>query len=232
MGGLSIAEPRYDGRNEREDEQRKQSHETILESAARLLRMRGISGARVAEVMKGAGLTVGGFYAHFASKEALIDDAFRRASAQSRERLFDRIDEKPAEARLEVLIKRYLSPRHRDDFERGCALPATVTEIATTATEHQGVLKEHLDALALGLERYLPARKSLSKRHVALGLAALMYGGLSLSRALRGTPMSDEFLKACRAFGAFVGQELDVAPPATPAKATSELEFSSKGQLS
>ena len=50
---------------------------TILESAARLLRERGISGARVADVMKGAGLTVGGFYAHFGSKEALVDEAFR-----------------------------------------------------------------------------------------------------------------------------------------------------------
>jgi TetR/AcrR family transcriptional repressor of nem operon len=52
-------------------EQKERTHETILASAARLIREHGISGARVADVMKGAGLTVGGFYAHFASKEAL-----------------------------------------------------------------------------------------------------------------------------------------------------------------
>ena len=65
------------------EEQKERSHATILESAARLLRERGISGARVADVMKGAGLTVGGFYAHFGSKEALVDEVLRRAATEN-----------------------------------------------------------------------------------------------------------------------------------------------------
>jgi TetR/AcrR family transcriptional repressor of nem operon len=182
-------------------EQKGRTRERILESAARLLRERGIAGAGVAEVMKGASLTVGGFYAHFASKEALVDEALGRTAVALRERLFARIEEKPAAARAEVLLKRYLSPAHRDDIERGCPLPAVVGEVGTTASAHGEALAEQIDAMASRIEALLPTPCALPRRHVALGLIALMVGGLSLSRALRGTPLSDEVLKASRALG-------------------------------
>src|SRR6266511_1826540 len=105
-------------------ERKERSHEAILDSAARLLRERGISGARVADVMKGAGLTVGGFYAHFASKEALVDDALRQTAASMRERLFLRLEEKDEADRAEVVLKRYLSAAHRDAVDEGCPFPA------------------------------------------------------------------------------------------------------------
>jgi TetR/AcrR family transcriptional repressor of nem operon len=183
-------------------EQREKSHARILESASRLLRARGIAGAGVAEVMKGASLTVGGFYAHFASKEALIDAALARTAAATRERLFARIEEKPEAARAEIILKRYLSAAHRDDLESGCALPAVVGEVGTTAGAHCETLSEQVEALASGIEALLPASGAIPRRYVALGLIALMVGGLSLSRALRGTPLSDEVLKASRALGA------------------------------
>jgi TetR/AcrR family transcriptional repressor of nem operon len=190
-------------------EQKERSHETILESAARLLREKGIAGARVAEVMKGAGLTVGGFYAHFTSKEDLIDTALRRTGAGLRARLFSRLDDKPPADRAAVVLKRYLSAAHRDDFQQGCALPAVVGEVGTTAPEHAAVLAEQVEAMAEGLAEHLPAGPPgapLSRRHLALGLAALMYGGLTLSRAVRGTELSDEILKACRALGQAAGR--------------------------
>src|SRR6201994_5021308 len=114
-------------------DQKERTHETILESAANLLRSRGISGARVADVMQGAGLTVGGFYAHFASKEELVDETLRRTGAALRARLFSRLEEKPEAHRAEVVLKRYLSPAHRDEQTLGCPLPAVVGEIGTTA---------------------------------------------------------------------------------------------------
>lgn len=183
------------------EEQKERSHGSILESAGRLLRERGIAGARVADVMKGAGLTVGGFYAHFASKEELVDEVLRRAAKGLRDRLFAGLDEKPAADRAEVVLKRYLSPAHRDNTETGCPLPAVVGEVGTTAAEHRDVLQAQIDAMASELSVHLPASESLPKRYVALGLVALMYGGLSISRALRGTELSDEMLKACRALG-------------------------------
>jgi TetR/AcrR family transcriptional repressor of nem operon len=182
-------------------EQKERSHETILASAARLLREKGIAGARVADVMKGAGLTVGGFYSHFGSKEALIDDSLRRTSTKMRDRLFARLDEKLPDDRPEIVLKRYLSAAHRDEFVRGCPLPAVVGEVGTTAPEHGAVLREQIDAFASELEVHLHAGRSIPRRYLALGLVALMIGGLSLSRALRGTELSDEVLKACRALG-------------------------------
>ncbi len=182
--------------------QKQRSHSAILESASRLLRHRGIAGSSVAEVMKAAGLTVGGFYAHFSSKKELIDDALRRTTRELRERLFARLEEKPAQDRAEVVLKRYLSAAHRDQITPGCPLPAVVGEVGTTAGEHRDVLGEQIDAIASELATHLPpARLGLRRRHLALGLVALMYGGLSLSRALRATALSDEVLEACRALG-------------------------------
>ena len=197
-------------------EQKQHTNETILQSAARLVREKGISGARVADVMKGAGLTVGGFYAHFASKEALIDTTIRRTTREMRARLFARLDAKPEPDRAEVVLKRYLSAAHRDDRIGGCPLPAVVGEIATTANEHAEVLGEELDAFATELETYLPATDRLPRRQLALATLALMYGGLSLARAVRGTQLSDEIIRACRTFGGLLARA-EPAGPSTPA---------------
>src|SRR3954462_13916462 len=105
-------------------EQKQRSHATILESPSRLLRERGIAGASVSDVMKGAGLTVGGFYAHFASKEALVDAVLRRAAREMRERLFVGLADKSPSERFETVVRRYLSRTHRDQPETGCPLPA------------------------------------------------------------------------------------------------------------
>jgi TetR/AcrR family transcriptional regulator, transcriptional repressor for nem operon len=185
-------------------EQKELTHQTILESAARLVRERGIVGARVADIMEGARLTVGGFYAHFGSKAELIDEALRQTGAKLRDTLFARLDEKPAADRAVVILKRYLSPAHRDLQTEGCPMPAVVGEVATAAPEHRDVLGSEVAALADGLGAHLPAGAPLPRRQLAMGLVALMFGGLALARALRGTELSDEILKACRAVGAVV----------------------------
>ena len=182
-------------------EQKELSHESILESATRLIREKGISGARVAEVMKGAALTVGGFYAHFSSKDHLVDETLRRTGATLRERLFARLDEKPEADRAEVILKRYLSPDHRDASTLGCPLPAVVGEIGTTAPQHRAVLAEQVQLLIDRLAQHLPAGGAIPPRLLATGLVALMYGGLSLSRAVKRSDLSAEVLRACRALG-------------------------------
>lgn len=181
-------------------EQKARTHGSILASAERLLRRSGIAGASVANVMQGAGLTVGGFYAHFASKEKLIDAALRRTLATTRARLFARIDEKPLADRIGEVLKTYLSAAHRDATDEGCSLPSVVGEVGTTG-EHGDVLAEELGALAVALDQHAPKIEGISRRHLALGLVALMYGGLSLARAVRGSELSDEILRACRAAG-------------------------------
>ena len=181
---------------------KERSHAAIVLAAARLLRERGIAGARVADVMGAAGLTVGGFYAHFASKEALVDDALRRTGRATREKLFGGLESKPPDARAVVVVKRYLSEAHRDQEAGGCPLPAVASEIATTASAHREVLAEELEAFAGELAEAMPAGAAPARRQRALGALAIMVGGLSLARAVRGTPLSDEILRASRGFAA------------------------------
>jgi TetR/AcrR family transcriptional repressor of nem operon len=183
-------------------EQKERSHESILDSAARLVREKGISGARVADVMQGAALTVGAFYAHFSSKDALVEEALRRTARALRDRLFARIEEKPEADRAEVILKRYLSPDHRDNATLGCPLPAVAGEVGTSARQHAPVVAEQLDILVGGVAQQLAAGSPVPRRALAIGLVALMYGGLTLARAVRGTDLSDEILRACRAVGA------------------------------
>lgn len=182
-------------------EQKERTHASILESAERLVRAKGIAGARVADVMKGAGLTVGGFYAHFVSKESLVDEIIRRTAAHTRSRLFANLEEKDEKDRARLVLERYLSGVHRDECEEGCVFPAIVGEVATGAPEHREVMAEQISAFASELGALLPSAEAPERRHLALGLFALMYGGLALARALRGTPLSDEVLRACRSIG-------------------------------
>src|SRR6478735_1430073 len=95
-------------------DRKERTREGILDAASKLVRERGIVGARVADVMGAAGLTVGGFYAHFESKAALVDETLRRTGELMRAVLFDGIESKPAADRAEVVVKRYVSAAHRD----------------------------------------------------------------------------------------------------------------------
>jgi TetR/AcrR family transcriptional repressor of nem operon len=180
-------------------DQKSRTRAAILASSAKLLRERGIVGARVADVMAGAGLTVGGFYAHWPSKEALVDETLASTAEGMRERLFARLEDKPAADRAEVVVKRYLTAAHRDATDEGCCFPAVASEIATTAPEHAPALAAQIEALAEGLRAHVPERPGLAPRQLALGLAALMVGGLTLARATRGTPLSDQVLASSRA---------------------------------
>lgn len=186
-------------------QQKERSRLTILASAAKLVRDKGIVGARVADVMQGAGLTVGGFYAHFDSKESLVDETLKQTAEAMRARIFADLESKPAEDRAEVVLKRYLSAAHRDDAVQGCPFPAVMGEIATTAPEHGATLSAQVKAMADALMRELPERREgsppISNKHLALGLVAMMVGGLTIARATKNTELSDEMLRACRALG-------------------------------
>lgn len=151
--------------------------------------------------MKGAGLTVGGFYAHFASKGELIGETIRMTLEAQRSELFGGMARAPSTERIDRLLKAYLSRTHRDHPEVGCPLPSIVSEIARAAErDEREVFVRELDVHLRALEDVTPKIEPLSKRAVALGLLSILYGGLSLARATQGTPLSDEILRSARAF--------------------------------
>src|SRR5215471_6666187 len=157
--------------------QKAETRALILGSASRLLRERGIAGANVADVMKGAGLTVGGFYAHFGSKKALVDETLRSAIRETRAKLRSGLEGKSALERIETVLSRYLTAAHRDEPGEGCPLPAVMSEVATTERAYAKTLAAELPSWADAPSGFEP--RGISARTVTLGLMALMVGGLT-----------------------------------------------------
>ncbi len=180
-------------------EQKQRSHEAILASAAALLRERGIKASSVGDVMKGAGLTVGGFYGHFDSKEHLFAETIRCAASTMWDRMLATTKGATGREKALGVVKRYLSRAHRDNVEAGCLLPNAAPEIAREGEPYRSALEAELNGFVGSLAGLLG--EGSARREEALGLIALMYGALSLSRAVGGTPLSDEFLRAARRMG-------------------------------
>lgn len=172
------------------------THEAVRATAGKLLRARGLSLPSVAEVMKGAQLTVGGFYGHWDSKEALFDEAFRDTYRGMCERILHDLPGEQPRDRVVNVVRRYLSRSHRDGVETGCPLPSTLSDVAVLGDPYRTTLAEELDGFAAELGK---VAGPLGGKKLGLGLVALMVGGLTLARATRGTPLSDAVLEASRA---------------------------------
>lgn len=178
------------------EQQKAASRKAIVTSAAELIRQRGPGGTSVQAAMVGAGLTVGAFYAHFDDKTALMDEAFATAMAESLGMMADAAAERSGAEGVRAVLDRYLSHEHRDHPSHGCPLPATLGE----GVVHQGEIPAA--AVAVGVEAMRDRLVRLGcPRQDALALVALMISGQLLARSLRGTPLSDEVLDACREAG-------------------------------
>lgn len=168
----------------------------VVAVAAEQFRERGIDGIGIAELMKQAGLTHGGFYANFASKDALAAEALTLALDETTARLRLAVESTPAP--MDTIVARYLSPEHRDDTAHGCALPA----LAADATRDHPGLGE---AIERGIEAYLDLLTPLAKgdtaaekRRHAMAMLALLVGALTLARAVQTPALSDALLSAGR----------------------------------
>jgi TetR/AcrR family transcriptional regulator, transcriptional repressor for nem operon len=179
--------------------QKEKSREAITASAAALLRERGIKASSVMDVMKGAGLTVGGFYNHFASKEELFVEVLQSGASATWDSFMKSAKGDSPNDRVLGLIRRYLSRNHRDNKETGCLLPCTAPEVAREGEPYRSALEKELSDFADLIGALLDA--GAEGRQKALGLIALMYGALSLSRAVAETGLSDEFLQAGKKLG-------------------------------
>src|SRR5256886_11034358 len=111
-------------------EHKQETHDRIVKKASVRLREKGAHGIGVADLMKEAGLTHGGFYAHFDSREALVIEAFNYAMDRSTERWRKMAEETPPEKRFATIVASYLSAQHRDDPGHGCPITALGPDIA------------------------------------------------------------------------------------------------------
>lgn len=180
----------------------------ILTAAARLFRECGYDGVGVDAIMAEAGLTAGGFYAHFPSKRVLFDEALATASeaggiAQA-QAAAKRAGVDDAE-RLRVTIKNYLSRQHRDQIADGCPLPALTPDAARGGEASRENYERQLLQYVNRLEALLP--EGAARRNTALAVMAQCVGGLMLARAVKDESLSDRILKACRQTAMKLGEE-------------------------
>jgi AcrR family transcriptional regulator len=165
----------------------------IVETAAARFRKDGIESVGVADLMAEAGLTHGGFYSHFSSKEDLVRAAMEEASGRSVERFNQRI----AEGGLEAWIRSYLRASHRDHPEKGCATAALAAELARHPKATRQGFTQRLEKLTSAIESHLPAGLTPAlRRKTAVGLFATMIGAMQMARVVDDPVLSDHILEA------------------------------------
>jgi len=172
------------------------THEHILEVAARAIRREGYAGVRVADVMKEAGLTHGGFYAHFPSRDALLVEALARAGRDSAAAVARAAEAKRGKgvSAFRSLVETYLSDRHLVSPETGCPVAALGCEMPRQSLAVR-------EASALRVERLIAAvRDTLpgATRAAAAVVAGTLVGTLQLARALGDNEEGRAVLAAAR----------------------------------
>jgi len=176
-------------------EEAARSRERIVEAAARRFREKGFAGIGVADVMSDAGLTHRGFYGHFASKEELMAQACAFAQARSRELWAKRAAEAGGDP-IAALAHLYLSPRHRDDPGRGCAVASLGADAARQGPAVRHALTEGIRSVLEFLAGLVPARTSEARRRRAIATYASWVGAMVLARAVDDDALSREILRA------------------------------------
>ncbi|AGW93628.1 TetR/AcrR family transcriptional regulator [Cupriavidus sp. DF5525] len=183
-------------------EQVERNREAIEQASSRLFRERGLNGVSVAELMAGAGLTHGGFYGHFSSKDELAAQACRRAFEESNTRWARRIDSAgdDRKAMLASLIEPYLSAAHRTHPGVGCAAAALAVDVAREPGD-KPVRQAYLEGfkeMAGSMAKTVESDDPQVRHEEALVRMAVLIGALTLARATDGDPVSDEMLKVVR----------------------------------
>lgn len=181
-------------------EQKAETRRRILDAAARLFRKYGYDGVGVDAIMDEVGLTSGGFYSHFSSKEALFSEAMTSALAPGKTLRASRSSGAPAPGvtdPLVTLIKGYLSRAHRDTVADGCPLPTLSPDVSRKSDATRESYEQQFLKFVDEVEALLPDGSENAREH-ALSLVAQCVGGVMLSRAVRDQKLSDQILKSCR----------------------------------
>jgi TetR/AcrR family transcriptional regulator, transcriptional repressor for nem operon len=172
------------------------THDRIVDAAARAIRRSGYNGTGVADIMKDAGLTHGGFYAHFASREAMLAEAADRAGSEAvvlMERVAAAV---PPQQALQAMMQAYLSEAHVKGIETGCATAALASEMPRQAPEIRRAatrrIKEMIDLVA----RHSPDWGQPGAHEHALVAVSTMVGALVLARAVDDARLSGALRKA------------------------------------
>ncbi|MFY1874245.1 TetR/AcrR family transcriptional regulator [Achromobacter xylosoxidans] len=173
------------------------SHDRIVEAAARAIRREGYAGVGVADVMKEAGLTHGGFYAHFPSRDAMLVAAMERAGRDGAARMAQGMARRRAEGAtpLRALVESYLSEGHLVGCEGGCPISALASEMPRQSPEVRDISASRVTGLVGVVQQALPADAG---PHAAMAITSSLVGAMQLARALGDNAQGHAMLAAAR----------------------------------
>jgi TetR/AcrR family transcriptional repressor of nem operon len=174
---------------------KEKSHQQIVEIAAARMREAGTGGPGVAEIMQAAGLTHGGFYKHFGSRDDLVAEAVEAAIAQGEEGIREATAD--AEDPLAAFVDWYLSPSHRDDPATGCAVVALGADAARANERVRSAYGAQVERYVAHLEELMGGGEDA--RRQAIAAVTSMVGAMLIARAVGDEELSEEILRETRA---------------------------------
>lgn len=177
------------------DKQR--THERIVEIAAKRLREEGLNGIGVADLMKEAGLTVGGFYKHFSSRDELVAEAMDRAFGDWERQLAEE-GTKLASLPIEDFADAYLSCGHRDDPGHGCAFSSLSGDLARSDPKTREIATDRIRRNIAGMAARMPDQDAAEARRKAILAVTAMAGAVGFSRIVDDPDLSEEILQAVK----------------------------------
>jgi TetR/AcrR family transcriptional regulator, transcriptional repressor for nem operon len=187
--------------------EKKNNHERIVRIAAKRLREKGLEAVAIADVMKEVGLTVGGFYKHFGSRDDLVVEALQAASGPGQQ---------AASAGPSVnfagLVDGYLSEKHRDRPGSGCPIGALAGDVARSNKRIRNLATERIRSALELIAGLLPDKNKTSARRKAALIFSALVGALALSRAVSDESFSDEILQSVRELLKSIGIADELAP--------------------
>src|SRR5580658_7609435 len=173
-------------------------HQKIVKDASRRVRAEGLSGAAVAAVMRDTGLTHGGFYKHFGSKDELVIESLREAFRDIGDKLVRAAEQSRSEAAWKAIVKTYLSLEYCDHIERGCPLPALAPELARADKSMKARIFEELKKYRSRMLPFMPGQRTAEKERAFFSIFSTMVGAIEIARMLPEPTMREKVLASAR----------------------------------
>src|SRR5271154_1564407 len=180
-------------------EHKVETHQKIVKDASRRLRTEGITGAAVSAVMQDSGLTHGGFYKHFQSKDELLMESLSAAFQDIADRLAHTAEQSQPETAWKAIVKTYLSLEFCDHIEYGCPLPALAPELARADQAMKPRIFEELKKYKSRMLPFMPGQRTADKERAFFSIFSTMVGAIEIARMLPEPVMREKVLASARA---------------------------------
>ena len=181
-------------------EHKAETHQKIVKDGSRRVRAEGMTGAAVSAVMRDAGLTHGGFYKHFESKNALLMESLSAAFQEIADRLAATAKQSKPDAAWKAIVKTYLSLEYCDHIEHGCPLPALAPELARADKAMKPLIFEELKKYKERMVPFMPGRRTADKESAFFAIFSTMVGTIEIARLLPEPAMREKVLANAREF--------------------------------